>query len=221
MNRRRKRLSKSVRAYRFVCGHPILILATCVAIGTGIGVHHWLDVSNRARGATALCAFFAVFIIYVLAVIGYGAIYIVMGIHPLTGTRTILYVGLTTQKPQRDRNGKLWWPRIEQHLFGSEYYGLAPKPWADTVTDWHFTHESWWFFPPLLRLLEELNIKWRKPLYNYVFNLQNPRRIDMGANTHQQDTQLYQRNLRDHGIYTAEYATAAQRAKPSFSPWGS
>lgn len=207
---RRRRRSKVVTAYRFIKRNPLLLFAAFVSTLTGYGTHRWLDVAASTQVYVMLLAFCAVLAAYAAASLTYGAVYVVMGLHPVTGRRVVLYVGLTTQRPYRDRDQVLRYPRIEQHLFGSDYYGTAAKSWSDTVTDWRFAHESWYFLRAILPAFEVINIRWRKPLYNDKWNRDNPRRID-------KRTMMAQRAQRDRGIYTPEYWQAMQRNRPMFA----
>lgn len=205
--RRRKRKNKAAEVYRFTRRHPLLSFAVFMAIVVGGATERWLDVEHSTQGYLMISAFCLVFVVHTAVTIGYGAVYVVMGLHPLTGVMSILYVGLTTQRPYYDSKGVKRWPRIEQHLFGSEYYGSAAKPWADTVVRWGFAHESDYFPRALLEFLEVRNIKGRKPLYNDLHNRSNPYRID-------KRTALAQRAARNVGTCTPEYRAATQANRP-------
>jgi hypothetical protein len=142
--------------------------------------------------------------------IGYGGVYAVYGLHPTTGEYTCVYIGMTTQEPWTDQDENLRWPRIEQHLFGSEYYGTPAKPWADTVTSWCFVYEFKHTVPSVVMWLERRCIRRFEPLYNYSGNLNNPYRID-------KHTVNAQREDRERGVYTPEYVDAARSHKPMFA----
>jgi hypothetical protein len=199
--------SNTVRAYRFARRNPVPTFILLVAILVGIAANHWLSISFAAQGLISTSLFAVLMTAYVVRRLDYGAIYVVKGLHPLTGVLTTIYVGLTTQKPYTDRDGIQRWPRIEQHLFGSDYYGSKAKPWADTVVTWGFADESYRF---LLSVLKRREVKWIHrliPLYNRQWNLDNPHRID-GA------TAKYQRAQRNAGQYTPEYYQSMIKYEP-------
>jgi hypothetical protein len=81
----------------------------------------------------------------------------------------LLYVGQTRHRDAAER--------IREHLYGSDHWGAPAQPWADLVTSWHTL--PWWHRMPeaLLDRREAVNIRWRRPLHNHTFNLDNPRRV--------------------------------------------
>lgn len=158
--------------------HPVVALAFAVSLTVSIATDRWLHVGSTFQGYAALATFVLVFIAYWGFTFAYGAIYLIFGWHPMTGRRVCLYVGLTTQKPWVDNDGLKRYPRIEQHLIGSDFYGSTPKVWGDTVTDWKFAVETRYMISPLLKLLELVFIKLYRPLYNDKMNRGNRRRID-------------------------------------------
>lgn len=171
MARRRRKLRSP--AVALVRRHPILASALVVGGGSGYVLDRMVDVTNWTQ--LVVSAVVAVFVLIGRHVvgIGYGAIYVIDSWDPYAGyTRaTCGYVGKTRQHPER---------RIEQHLAGSEFYGSAPQPWADTVTRWWVAYESRWVTDMGLHLRELVNIRWRQPLYNHTMNLRNRRRIPKG-----------------------------------------
>lgn len=201
------------RSIKFSIRHWLFTISTLSASLIAYGVGRLFEVSDLVQlivGGSLLLTMFAV---YLLTHTGYGAIYAWIGLHPITGKRTNIYVGLTTMKPYRDTQGKMHYPRPESHVWGSERYNEPPKPWSDTATDWHFVHESYHMFGvrkvhgrpgeagPLLRLLEFINIRLRRPLYNDLMNRANPRRINEAES-------IAQRNSRDNDIMTSAYRHA-------------
>lgn len=180
-----------------------------LSVAAGIMIDHWLTVSTQTQGIVALCVLALCFAVWVYRNIGYGAIYVVRGLHPLTGRLGCVYVGLTERPPWTDSDGDDRYSRIDEHIFGSDRYRnlVPPKVWADTVVSWYFAHESYWFLPGIPKLFERVNIKWRKPLYNDKMNHANSNRID-------KSTAKLQRTQRDRGIYTQEYLDALQIHTP-------
>jgi hypothetical protein len=196
-----------VRILIFLWKRPRLSVSIIAGAGTGFLVDHWFTVTGQTQAIVTASVFVAALVILTLLVLTYGAIYVVMGLHPVTGERRVVYVGLTTQEPWIDRDGIKRWPRIEQHLFGSERWESTPKPWADTVTDWHFVRESYWFLVSRLKVLEIKSIHRLLPLYNDLHNRRNPHRI---GNT----TAIAQRAQRDRGQFTQRYWEAMQINRP-------
>lgn len=182
-----------------------LILSVVAGIMTG----RWLTGSIQTQGIVALSVLALCFAVWVYRNIGYGAIYVVLGLHPLTGRLRCIYVGLTTRPPWKDFDGDERDSRLDEHIVGSNRYSkpCPPKVWADTAVSYYFVHESWYFLPGVLKLFERVNIKLRKPLYNDKMNHANTRRID-------KDTARTQRAQRDHGIYTQAYLDALQVHTP-------
>jgi hypothetical protein len=96
-----------------------------------------------------------------------GIIYAYTTTDPYTGKRVRWsYVGLTRQE------------LIKRH---NQHMGLDPRqkrqPWSDLYPEVRIVFDfsscpDWW-----LSLVEKLTIKWTKPLYNYIHNKNNPRRI--------------------------------------------
>lgn len=193
-----------------VIKHPLASLAISLSLAAGFFAGRWFELDTQTQGIVAVCAFALMSAIYALLCITYGAIYVINGLHPLTGIRMCVYVGLTTQRPYTDRKGVRRYPRIDQHLFGDPYRNEPPKPWADTVTDWHFTHESYRFLKVVLCRLEVWHIHHRHPLYNDQHNRRNQYRID-------KHTAFAQRAQRDQGLYTQGYIDGVARHRPSLS----
>jgi len=166
-----------------------LVFTLLLSMGTGIAVDYLFSVSGTAQLSVSGSVLIMVFVAYLVTHVGYGAIYVIIAIHPTSGRQVCAYVGLTTQRPFTDRYGVVHYPRIEQHLVGSDYYNTNAVPWADTVVLWYFAHESY-HMPgvrkrpgqrgeagPILRFLEYANIRMRRPLYNYQLNQTNGRHI--------------------------------------------
>lgn len=200
------------QAVKFSIKHPLF---GATVLGSGLAAYEFgqlFDVSILSQLVLGLTLSLIVFAVYCWLNLGYGAVYVWFGLHPITGRRTCVYVGLTTTKPYTDRQGQTTYPRTSAHIMGSEFYGTQPKAWSDTVTDWHFAHESYWMpfakarkgkekGGPVLRLLEFVNIRLRKPLYNDLMNRDNPRYIN-------KDRAAQQREQRDANIMTDEYRRA-------------
>lgn len=188
-----------------------LILSVVAGIMTG----RWLTGSIQTQGIVALSVLALCFVVWVALNIGYGAIYVVLGLHPLTGRLRCIYVGLTARPPWIDFEGDERYSRIDEHIFGSDRYRnpVPPKVWADTAVTWYFAHESRYFLLGVLKLFERMNIKWRKPLYNDLMNHANPDRIDCSPRN-PNSTAHKQRAQRDQGIYTQEYLNALQVHTP-------
>lgn len=93
-------------------------------------------------------------------------------IDPITGKREPwVYIGQTRQ---------LLIARNNQHLGVEGYKGKKAKgqPWSDLYPEVRVVAE---FKCPdvVLDLVEQFYIKWKKPVYNYTHNLNNPRRIPL------------------------------------------
>lgn len=185
------------RVARLVLRFPLAALALVSGVGLGVLVDHTLHITGTTQGIVSLSV--PVFVLVVVCVwhTGYGAIYIIMAYHPVSGKLVCAYVGLTTQRPYTDKNGVVHYPRIEQHLLGSSYYGKSAVPWADTVVRWYFAHESYHMIGvrkrngargeagPFLRFLEWVHIRVRRPLYNWQHNGENRRQIPKWIATEQ------------------------------------
>lgn len=174
MARRRKH---PVRRY------PILGVAAMAGSGAGIAAYSWLGVVGPpllwVDGVTTALVLLAWVTFKLRVGVGYGAIYVIYGLDPWTGytSETCLYVGETSQKPWTDDRGRVHYPRLEQHLLGGGRYNSAAKDWADTVTRWHFTNESYRGLKPVRMWRERRKVHRLRPLYNHEYNLRNPRRI--------------------------------------------
>src|SRR6187402_1922926 len=101
-----------------------------------------------------------------------GITYAYSCINPVTGQREPwAYIGQT-------RQGLL--VRNNQHLGVEGYRGKKAKaqPWSDLYPEVRIVAE---FKCPdiVLDLTEKFYIKWKKPVYNYTHNLNNPRRIPL------------------------------------------
>lgn len=118
--------------------------------------------------------------------------------HPTHGRVVFGYGGKTVQR---------WETRIRQHLWGGGRYGSVAKPFADTVPGWRpgGTVEeviaAGGVFLIWQGRVSPLSVWWReivfaiwlrRPLYNHVWNLGNPRRIPISV-------QHRQREARDRG----------------------
>jgi hypothetical protein len=98
-----------------------------------------------------------------------GIIYAYSTIDPLTGQREHwAYVGQTRQ---------------ELALRHAQHMGFDKRqkrqPWSDLYPEIRVIFEfkscpNWW-----LDLVEKLTIKFTYPMYNYIHNLNNPRRVDL------------------------------------------
>lgn len=164
---------------------------------------------GKAQGIVALAILTLCSAMWVYLHIGYGAVYVVRGLHPTTGRYRCIYVGLTERPPWIDHDGDQRRSRIDEHIFGSTRYRqpCPPKVWADTAVDYYLAHESRWFLPGVLQFFESVNIKLRRPLYNDRMNRNNPHRIDAA-------TARTQRAQRDQGIYTLQYLDALRLHVP-------
>jgi len=99
-----------------------------------------------------------------------GIVYAYSCIDPITGKRERwAYAGQTRQ---------ILATRHDQHMGNSGYKGKLAKcqPWSDLYPEVRIVCE---FKCPdfLLDLVEMWVIKWNKPVYNYMHNINNPRRI--------------------------------------------
>lgn len=164
MSRRRRSLIG-----RFLRAHSIVVVAMLVGAGAGYGADRWLSITDRTQLYVSAAVATLVLIGRLVLGIGYGAVYIIEVAHPDTGRPVCGYVGKTTQYPPSKR--------IAQHLEGSARYGTPAQPWEDTVLRWWLAHESRWMTNLGLHLRELVNIRMRRPLYNYTMNLGNRRRI--------------------------------------------
>lgn len=166
MGRRRRS-----RSARFLRRHPIVILAMFSGGAGGYGIDRWLDVTDRAQLVVSVVIAALVLLGRLLLGIGYGAIYVLYGWLPEYNYQRegCIYVGKTRQYPADKR--------IKQHLYGSSHFGTAEQAWSDTVTRWRLAHESRYMTNVGLHLRELVNIRIRRPRYNYMMNLGNSRRI--------------------------------------------
>lgn len=164
MVRRRRRKSLLAR-------HPILVLAILSGGAGGYGIDRWLDVTSQVQLVVSAGIAALVLIGKLLLGIGYGAIYVIDGWLPEYDYQRegCIYVGKTRQCPASKR--------IEQHLYGSSHFGTSAQPWSDTVTRWRVVHESRYMTNLGLHLRELVNIRLRRPRYNYMMNMGNSRRI--------------------------------------------
>jgi hypothetical protein len=193
--RRRKRKLTIKRLIKSIREHPVLSLGLALSVGGLVAQSYWLHIGIRYGWITSTAIFAIVCLVWLLLGLGWGAVYVVVGYHPVTGIPCCSYVGKTTQRTWSDEDGCMRYPRIEQHLLGSTYYGTSAKPWADLVIGWNFVHESGWFTAAILGWFEWANIRWRRPVHNYMMNLKNPDRIPIPV-------QHKQRAQRDHGTFT-------------------
>jgi hypothetical protein len=104
---------------------------------------------------------------------------------PLTGKREPwAYIGQSRQELIA---------RYNQHMGLAGFKGKVAKaqPWSDLYPEIRIV---WQGKCPdaFLDLIEEFNIKFHKPVYNYMHNLKNPRRVEMYA-------AVAQRRARDLG----------------------
>lgn len=198
---------RCVRFSQFTWKHRYAAVSLILSVAAGILVGQRLSVGLQTQGIVTLSVLALCFVVWIYRHIGYGGIYIVRGLHPLTGKFRCIYVGLTERPPWTDHNGHERNTRLDEHIFGSVRYGKLPKVWADTAIDYYFVHESWYFLPGILKFFEYVNIKWRKPLYNDLMNHRNPDWID-------KDTAKAQRAQRDRGIFTQKYLDALQVYTP-------
>jgi hypothetical protein len=157
-------------AFRFLRKHPTLAVAALLGGGAGYGTDRWLDVTDRTQLYVSAVVAVLVLIVKLLLGIGYGAIYVIDSWNPWTDYTTEIcgYVGKTRQRPEE---------RIRQHLEGSTRYGTPAQPWEDTVIRWRVVHESRYMTNLGLHLRELANIRLRRPIYNYMMNMGNSRRI--------------------------------------------
>lgn len=206
---------KAKQVGKFGWKHRYATASLSISVIAGVLTDSWLSVGTKTQGTVALSVLAPCFAVWVYRNIGYGAIYVVLGLHPLTGKLRCIYVGLTTRPPWTDFDGDERYSRIDEHIFGSDRYRnpVPPKVWADTAVSWYFAHESWYFLLGVLKLFERINIKWRKPLYNDLMNHANPHRIDCSPRN-PNSTAHKQRAQRDRGIYTQEYLDALQIHTP-------
>lgn len=128
-----------------------------------------------------------------------GMLYGWRAYHPTTGRLVFVYGGKTFQRFET---------RISQHAWGGGRYDDKPKPWADTVPGWRPNGTpkeiiaAGGVFPILgPRKISPWGLWWReivfaiwlrRPLYNHMWNLGNPRRITISE-------QYRQREARDRG----------------------
>lgn len=177
------------RIAHLVLRFPLTALVLAVGPGVGILAGHTLHITGTTQVIVSMSVPILVLAVACVWHTGYGAIYVIISDHPVSSRRVCAYVGLTTQRPYTDKNGVAHYPRIEQHLLGSSYYGKGAAPWADTVVSWHFAHESYHMIGvrkrndsrgeagPFLRYLERVHIRIRRPLYNWQQNGKNRRQI--------------------------------------------
>lgn len=157
---------------RFLRKHPILMVAPLLGGVAGYGIDRWVyDASDRTQLYVSAVIAVLVLIGKLTLGIGYGAIYVIDGWLPEYDYQRqgCIYVGKTTQYPPDKR--------IEQHLYGSTRYGSPAQPWADTVTGWRLAHESRYMTTVGLHVRELVNIRIRRPRYNYMMNMGNGRRV--------------------------------------------
>lgn len=190
--RRRRRRSGLHKTVRLLRKHPYETFAGIAGIASGVGAQEWLHVAFNAEAIIAgVVAVLLIATKYLLG-IGYGAIYVFDVYHPTTGKPVCGYVGKTRQDPRE---------RYRQHMGTSTRYPGPPQPWSDTVIPgrWRLAHESRWMTNIGLHVREKANILLRWPLYNYMMNLANPRRIAP-------DRAVELRAERDADLYTRAYA---------------
>src|SRR5262245_39114709 len=134
---------QGIKAIRFTWKHRWLASSLTLGVVTGVYSGRWLEISGPTQVIVSLVTIALCAAVWVFLNVGYGAIYVVRGLHPLTGTYCVLYVGLTERPPWTDRDGDLRHTRIDEHIFGSNRYNkpCLPKVWADTVVDYYIAHE--------------------------------------------------------------------------------
>jgi hypothetical protein len=176
--RRRGRRRKRLHLIKSVRKHPTIYGAVFASVASVGGVDWLFQIpSLSAQLIVALAVFLAVILVRFFASLEWGAVYVIEGYHPVSGKPICIYVGETSQRTWTDSRGAVHYPRIEQHLLGSARYGVSAQPWSDTVIRWYFTYESQWSTRSTRLFLEFVNIKIRRPIYNYKRNLANSRRI--------------------------------------------
>jgi hypothetical protein len=223
-NRRRRKRKGAVRkALGWIWQHLFLVFAILMSLTVSLAIRLWLGIDFVNPIYTASITLVLMLILYWVFNFGYGAVYLIFGLHPVTGRRKCIYVGLTTQKPWTDNDGVLRHPRIEQHILGSDYYETPQKVWADTVTDWRFSIETRWMpgvkkrpghrgeYGPVLNFLETVYIRLFLPLYNNRKNSTNRRRIVSRV-------AQAQRAERDAGIATPAYRAGYNKYIDKVSP---
>lgn len=203
----RKYHRRTVKTAKFLWAHKWAVGSLILSVAVGIYTDRLFDISDQAQGIVTLNVVVLCAVAWALLNFGYGAIYVIRGLHPLTGVYRVIYVGLTERPPWTDSDGDLRHTRIDEHIFGSDRYRKPAPPWADTAVAYYLAHESYWFLPGVLRFFERVNIKWRRPLYNDKMNRQNPDYIDA-------TTAKAQRAQRDQGIYTQAYLEALEVHTP-------
>lgn len=81
--------------------------------------------------------------------------------HPVTGERVLGYVGETVRQPLQ---------RLIEHLYD--------QPWADTIIAWEVDDRVFAGKDAVLAA-EKTAVEAERPLYNYEWNLGNPRRVEI------------------------------------------